>query len=61
MSRTAFRERYRIACLPFAVIISGRIDCDGIPIYNVTLVDEQYRPVWSPTVIDIPGLVPSEA
>jgi hypothetical protein len=39
----------------------GRFDCDGIPIYNVTLVDERYRPVWSPTVIDIPDPVFSEA
>jgi hypothetical protein len=38
----------------------GRFDCDGIPVYNVTLVDEQYRPVWSPTVIDIPEPSPTE-
>lgn len=32
----------------------GRTEYDGIPIYNVTLVDEQYRLVHSPTVIDFP-------
>lgn len=32
----------------------GRTEYDGIPIYNVTLVDEQYRLVHAPTVIDFP-------
>jgi 3',5'-cyclic AMP phosphodiesterase CpdA len=30
----------------------GRSEYDGIPIYNVALVDEQYRLVHAPTVID---------
>ncbi len=30
----------------------GRTEYDGIVIYNVTLVDEQYRLVHAPTVID---------
>lgn len=32
----------------------GRTDHDGIPIYNVSVVDEQYRHVHAPTVIDWP-------
>lgn len=31
----------------------GRSEHAGIPIYNVTLVDEQYRLVHAPTVIDL--------
>lgn len=31
----------------------GRTEYAGIPIYNVTLVDEQYRLVHAPTVIDL--------
>ena len=30
----------------------GRYEYDGIPIYNVSVVDEQYRLVREPTVID---------
>lgn len=30
----------------------GRTDYDGIPIYNVSIVDEQYRVAHPPTVID---------
>jgi hypothetical protein len=32
----------------------GRYESDGVPIYNVSVVDEQYRLVHSPTVIDLP-------
>jgi hypothetical protein len=32
----------------------GRTEYEGIPIYNVTLVNEQYRLVHAPTVIDFP-------
>jgi hypothetical protein len=32
----------------------GRFDCDGVPVYNVSLLDEQYRLVFSPTVIELP-------
>ena len=32
----------------------GRFEWDGIPIYNVSVLDEQYRHVYSPTVIEIP-------
>lgn len=32
----------------------GRYEHDGIPIYNVAVVDEQYRLVREPTVIDLP-------
>ncbi len=32
----------------------GGSDYKGIPIYNVSVVDEQYRPVHPPTVIDLP-------
>jgi hypothetical protein len=32
----------------------GRFEYDGIPIYNVSVVDEQYRLVHQPTVIDLP-------
>ena len=32
----------------------GQFDCDGVPVYNVSLVDEQYRLVYSPTVIGLP-------
>lgn len=31
----------------------GQTEYAGIPIYNVTLVDEQYRLVHAPTVIDL--------
>ncbi len=33
----------------------GCFEYDGIPIYNVSVVNDQYRLVRSPTVIDIPG------
>jgi Icc-related predicted phosphoesterase len=32
----------------------GRFDYEDIPIYNVSIVDEQYRVVHEPTVIDFP-------
>ena len=32
----------------------GRFEYKGIPIYNVTVVDEQYRRVHEPTLIDLP-------
>jgi Icc-related predicted phosphoesterase len=32
----------------------GRYEHDGIPIYNVSVVDEQYRLVHEPTLIDVP-------
>jgi hypothetical protein len=32
----------------------GCYDCDGIPVYNVSVVDEAYRLVNPPTVIDFP-------
>ncbi len=32
----------------------GRYEHDGVPIYNVSVVDEQYRLVHSPTVISFP-------
>jgi len=31
----------------------GRYEHDGIPIYNVSVVDEQYRLVHEPTIIDV--------
>ena len=31
----------------------GRYEHDGIPIYNVSVVDERYRNVHEPTVIDL--------
>jgi hypothetical protein len=34
----------------------GRFEYNGIPIYNVSVVDEQYRLVHSPTVISFPDL-----
>jgi hypothetical protein len=33
----------------------GRSECQGIPIYNVSVVDERYRLVHAPTVIDLPA------
>jgi hypothetical protein len=33
----------------------GRYEYHGIPIYNVSVVDEAYRLVNAPTVIDLPG------
>ena len=33
----------------------GRYEHQGIPIYNVSVVDESYRLVNAPTVIDLPG------
>jgi len=32
----------------------GRTDYAGVPIYNVSVVDEQYRITHPPTVIDLP-------
>jgi hypothetical protein len=32
----------------------GRFEHQGIPIYNVSVVDEAYRLVNGPTVIDMP-------
>jgi hypothetical protein len=34
----------------------GRTEYEGIPIYNVSVVDEMYRLVNAPTVIDLPDL-----
>jgi hypothetical protein len=34
----------------------GRYEHHGIPIYNVSIADERYRPVNAPTVIDLPAL-----
>ena len=34
----------------------GRFEHQGIPIYNVSVVDESYRLVNAPTVIDLPGI-----
>ena len=34
----------------------GRSEHRGIPIYNVSVVDENYRLVNAPTVIDLPNL-----
>ena len=34
----------------------GRYEHQGIPIYNVSVVDESYRLVNAPTVIDPPGV-----
>ncbi|GAC1460729.1 MAG: hypothetical protein PVSMB1_10980 [Gemmatimonadaceae bacterium] len=34
----------------------GRYEHLGIPIYNVSVVDERYWLVNAPTVIDLPGL-----
>jgi len=31
----------------------GGYDYGGVPVYNVSVVDEQYRPAHSPTIIDI--------
>jgi hypothetical protein len=36
----------------------GRFDYDGVPIYNVSILDEQYRLVHEPTVIDFPVRTP---
>lgn len=33
----------------------GRYDHGGIPIYNVSLVDDRYRLVHEPTVLDVPA------
>ena len=33
----------------------GHFEHDGIPIYNVSVVNDQYRLVRTPTVIDIDG------
>jgi hypothetical protein len=30
----------------------GRVECDGSIVYNVSFVDEQYRTVREPTMID---------
>jgi hypothetical protein len=38
----------------------GRTEHEGIPIYNVTLVDEQYRLVHAPTVIEFCGGEPPQ-
>jgi Icc-related predicted phosphoesterase len=38
----------------------GRSEYQGIPIYNVSLVDEQYRLAHRPTVIELPGMTPSK-
>jgi Icc-related predicted phosphoesterase len=32
----------------------GRYEYQGVPIYNVSVVDEKYRLVNPPTVIDLP-------
>ena len=34
----------------------GRYEHEGIPIYDVSVVDEAYRLVNAPTVIDLPAL-----
>jgi Icc-related predicted phosphoesterase len=34
----------------------GCYEHQGIPIYNVSVVDESYRLVNAPTVIDLPGV-----
>ena len=34
----------------------GRYEHQGIPIYNVSVVNESYRLVNAPTVIDLPGV-----
>ena len=34
----------------------GRFECDGTTVYNVSVVDEAYRLVHTPTIIDLPGL-----
>jgi Icc-related predicted phosphoesterase len=34
----------------------GRYEHHGIPIFNVSVVDEAYRLVHAPTIIDLPGL-----
>jgi hypothetical protein len=34
----------------------GRYEHQGIPIYNVSVVDEAYRLVNAPTIIDLPRL-----
>ena len=39
-----------------AVRLFGRYEHRGIPIYNVSVVDESYRLVNAPTVIDLPGV-----
>ncbi len=52
--------RQSTECRPRLVICGhihdghGRTDYEGIPIYNVSVVDEQYRVVHKPTVIDWP-------
>jgi len=34
----------------------GRYEHQGVPIYNVSVVDESYRLVNAPTVIDLPDI-----
>ena len=36
--------------------VFGRFEHQGIPIYNVSLVDERYRLVNAPTIVDLPAL-----
>jgi Icc-related predicted phosphoesterase len=31
----------------------GRYEYDGIPIYNVSILDDDYRPAFAPTVIEL--------
>jgi len=38
----------------------GRSEHQGIPIYNVSLVDEQYRLAHQPTVVELPARLRSE-
>ena len=37
----------------------GRYEHQGIPIYNVSIVNESYRPVNAPTIIDLSELCSS--
>jgi hypothetical protein len=49
------RARPRIVICGHAHGGFGRYEHQGIPIYNVSVVDESYRLVNPPTVIDLPG------
>lgn len=35
----------------------GTYDCDGVPVYNVSVVDEGYSLVWQPTLVELAASV----
>ena len=53
------RSRSRPLATYFTTVVAGpyhsvHAEHDGIPIYNVSVVDEEYRLVHEPTMIDFP-------